>query len=78
VTDFVTNGAPGVVIMAANYNADAKNYTTKQEMENSEYAVSVKPTRDLIHGIECATDHTIATALHQIWIRPSWTRSKVI
>jgi len=66
VTDFVTNGAPGVVVMAANYNADAKNYTTKQEMENSEYAVSVKPTRDLIHGIECATEQT---PMKQLYIR---------
>jgi len=59
ITDFVTNGAPGVVIMATNYNADAPIYTTKQEMENSEYAVSVKPTIDLCHGIECAVSQTI-------------------
>lgn len=59
ITDFVTSGAPGVVIMSTNYNADAKLYSNKQEMENSEYAISCKPTRDLIHGIECATNQTI-------------------
>lgn len=59
ITDYVTSGAPGVVVMATNYNADAPLYTTKQEMENSEYAVSCKPTRDLIHGVECATPLTI-------------------
>jgi hypothetical protein len=64
ITDFVTNGAPGVVIMATNYNADVPVYTTKQEMENSEYAVSVKPTRDLMHGVECATTQTVLSELY--------------
>jgi hypothetical protein len=64
ITDFVTNGAPGVVIMATNYNADVPIYTTKQEMENSEYAVSVKPTRDLMHGVECATTQTVLSELY--------------
>jgi hypothetical protein len=66
ITDFVTNGAPGVVVMATNYNADALPYTTKQEMENSEYAVSVKPTRELIHGVEC---DTVQTVLPQLYVR---------
>ncbi len=59
ITDFVTGGAPGVVIMATNYNADAPVYTSKQQMENSEYAVSVKPTNALMHGVECAINQTI-------------------
>jgi hypothetical protein len=66
ITDFVTNGAPGVVVMATNYNADASAYNTKQEMENSEYAVSVKPTRELMHGIECATTQT---TIPQLYVR---------
>jgi hypothetical protein len=64
ITDFVTSGAPGVVVMATNYNADLTAYTTKQQMENSEYAVSVKPTKDLIHGIECATAQTVLSELY--------------
>lgn len=59
ITDFVTSGAPGVVVMATNYNADSPIYTTKQEMENSEFAVSVKPTNALIHGVECKINETI-------------------
>jgi hypothetical protein len=59
ITDFITGGAPGVVVMATNYNADAPNYSSKQEMENSEYAVSVKPTNALMHGVECAVNQTI-------------------
>lgn len=59
ITDFVTAGQPGVVVMATNYNAEAAPYTTKQQMENSEFAVSVKPTCNLIHGIECAGNQTI-------------------
>jgi len=58
ITDFVTSGSPGVVVMATNYNADVPEYSTKQQMENSEFAVSVKPTNNLIHGIECASKET--------------------
>lgn len=64
ITDFVTGGAPGVVVMATNYNADLPIYTTKQQMENSEYAVSVKPTCDLIHAVECATTQTVLSELY--------------
>jgi len=59
ITDFIGAGQPGVVVMATNYNAEAQSYTTKQQMENSEFAVSVKPTCNLIHGIECAGNQTI-------------------
>lgn len=58
ITDFVTGGAPGVVIMATNYNADAPLYNTKQAMENSEFATSVKPTMSLIHAVECAASES--------------------
>jgi hypothetical protein len=58
ITDFVTGGAPGVIIMATNYNSDLPVYTTKQIMENSEFAVSVKPTNALIHGVECSPEQT--------------------
>jgi len=64
ITDFVTGGAPGVVIMSTNYNSDLPKYTTKQQMENAEYAVSVKPTREVIHGVECATQQTPISELY--------------
>jgi hypothetical protein len=66
ITDFIPNGAPGVVVMATNYNADAPSYTTKQQMENSEFAVSVKPTRELMHGVECNGGQTV---LPQLYVR---------
>jgi outer membrane lipoprotein SlyB len=59
ITDFVTSGAPGVVVMATSYNADVTAYATKQQMENSEFAVSVKPTMTMMHGVECAPSQTI-------------------
>jgi hypothetical protein len=37
ITDFIGAGQPGVVVMATNYNAEAQSYTTKQQMENSEF-----------------------------------------
>lgn len=66
LTDFVVGGAPGVVVLSTNYNADAPSYNTKQEMENSEFAVSCKPTVSMIHGIECATNQTV---LSQLYVR---------
>lgn len=66
ITDFVTSGAPGVIVMATNYNSDASAYSSKQQMENSEYAVSVKPTLDLIHGVECEIQQTV---LPQLYVR---------
>lgn len=58
ITDFVTSGAPGVVVMATNYNADQTAYASRQIMENSEFAVSVKPTNALMHMVECNPDQT--------------------
>jgi hypothetical protein len=66
ITDFVTNGAPGVVVMSTNYNSDSVAYTSKQQMENAEYAVSVKPTTGLMHGIECAAS---LTPVSQLFVR---------
>nr|UHS71561.1 MAG: putative RNA-dependent RNA polymerase [Barnaviridae sp.] len=65
ITDFVTSGAPGVVVMSTNYNADQPSYTTKQEMENSEFAVSVKPTSNLMHMVECKPEQ-MAQKLYNI------------
>jgi hypothetical protein len=67
ITDFVTGGAPGVIVMATNYNADEPAYISKQHMENSEFAVSVKPTCNLMHGVECAPGQT---PLSELYVRP--------
>ncbi len=57
-TDFVTAGKPGFIALATNYNAREAKYSSKMELENSEFAASCKPTLNLVHGIECADDQT--------------------
>lgn len=64
ITDFVTGGQPGVVVFATNYNAAEPLYRNKIEMENSEFAVSVKPTLPLMHAIECAPGETTISKLY--------------
>jgi hypothetical protein len=53
VTDYVTNGAPGVMVLATEYDASNPGFTSRQQAENSEFAVSTKPTLPLLHMIEC-------------------------
>lgn len=65
ITDFVTSGAPGVIVMTTNYNADQNEFGTRQEAENAEFAVSVKPTQGLMHMIECR-DVEVANKLYNV------------
>jgi hypothetical protein len=64
ITDFASAGQPGVVVMATNYNASEIPYQSKIEMENSEYAVSVKPTLAMVHAIECSPQETSIVRLY--------------
>lgn len=64
ITDFTSSGQPGVLVFATNYNANEPAFQSKVEMENSEYAVSVKPTLSLIHAIECNPQETTITKLY--------------
>lgn len=59
-TDYANSGVPGVVVMATNYNSDNVAYANKQQMENSEYATSIKPTMNLAHFVECAAKETFS------------------
>jgi len=52
-SDITAGGALGTVIMATNYNSIDRAFVNKIEMENSEFAVSTKPSMSLIHAIEC-------------------------
>jgi len=52
-SDITAGGALGTVIMATNYNAIDRSFVNKIEMENSEFAVSTKPSMSLVHAIEC-------------------------
>jgi len=53
ITDYVTGGAPGVVVMATNYNSSVPVYTSRAQMENSEFSKATKPTKNLVHMVEC-------------------------
>lgn len=48
-----TNTALGTVMMATQYNLYQPIFTNKAEMENHAYSMSVKPSEDCIHPIEC-------------------------
>jgi len=52
-SDYAASGPLGTVVMATNYNAVDRVFANKVEMENSEFAVSCKPSMSLVHAIEC-------------------------
>lgn len=52
------NTALGTVVMASDYNVLNNDFVTKQQMENSEFAVSIKPSVGAIHPIECDMKQT--------------------
>jgi hypothetical protein len=48
----------GSVILSAEYNTANNDYTSKTQMENSEFAVSAPPYRNVVYGMECARNWT--------------------
>lgn len=48
------NQSLGSVILATEYDVRDSNYTSKQDMANSDYACSTRPAVNLVHGVECA------------------------
>jgi hypothetical protein len=57
-SDITAGGALGAVIMATNYDVNALAFTSKLTMENSEYAISAKPSRSQLHAVECDPSQT--------------------
>lgn len=57
-SDYAATGALGTVVMATNYDVLENKYLTKVAMENSQYAVSAKPSRSQLHAIECDPGRT--------------------
>lgn len=49
-----TNTALGTIIMATDYNAASSNFVGKQQMDNTEYVTSTKPSCSVLHPIECS------------------------
>lgn len=48
-----TNTALGEVIMSSNYNCADANFTSRMQMENTQYCSSAKPSESFVHVIEC-------------------------
>jgi len=59
-----TNTALGYVVMTTEYNSLASPYTNKNQMENSQFCVSTKPSKSVIHPIECAPFQTPSQPLY--------------
>lgn len=52
------NTALGSVTMATDYDSADAAFTSKQQLENTEFGVSSKPSCSMIHAIECARSQT--------------------
>lgn len=63
-SDITSGGALGAVIMATNYDVLDSAFEDKIHMENSQYAVSAKPSCSQIHTIECAPNETAQKMLY--------------
>lgn len=57
-------GSLGAVILATEYNALAEGFGTKQQMENSQFVCSTKPSMSVLHPIECARAQTSVDVLY--------------
>lgn len=62
------NGSIGATILSTEYNAGAAPYTSKQQMENYQFAQSCKPSHSVMHPIECARSQNV---LSELYVRPS-------
>lgn len=61
------NGSIGSVVLATEYNAAAPAFTSKQAMENYQFAQSCKPSLSVLHPIECARPQNVLT---ELYVRP--------
>jgi len=59
-----TNTASGTVIMTTQYNVLAPVFTNKQQMEQYAFTCSSKPSRDLLHPVECKRTQNILGLLN--------------
>lgn len=59
-----TNTALGQLVMAVNYNAADPPFSSKQQMENYEAAVSVKPSQSVRFFVECSKSLNVLTDLY--------------
>lgn len=59
-----TNTALGSLIMSTEYNAAAPDFASKSEMENAQFANSIKPSDSCLHFIECAKSSSVLSNLY--------------
>lgn len=50
---YFSAGAMGSVIMSCEYDPTLPAYTSKPQMENSDFAISARPDTSMLYGIEC-------------------------
>lgn len=59
-----STAALGSVVLATEYNSAAPAFTSKQQMENYDFAVSAKPSCNMAHAIECKSSETTIPHLY--------------
>lgn len=62
------NTSLGTVILSTEYNAVLPPFTTKNQMENHQFAASIKPSQNVSHRIQTHPQHT---PLNKLFIRNS-------
>lgn len=63
-SDFATNSTLGTMFCAVDYNFYDQAPSNKQQLENLEYAMSAKPSCDIMMPIECAPKNDVMTHLY--------------
>jgi len=59
-----TNTALGTIIMCTQYDATQRTPKSKAEMENMEFAQSIKPSQTVTHFVECAKNQSVLDQLY--------------
>lgn len=50
---YLAGGAMGSVILAMQYDPTLPDFSTKAQMDNSDFAISVRPDSSVMYGVEC-------------------------
>jgi hypothetical protein len=63
-SDYAAGTTLGYIAMATDYDSTDSPFKSKQQMENTEFAVSCKPSKPALHAIECARGETTISTLY--------------
>jgi len=50
---YLAGGAMGSVVMAMQYDPVLPDFTSKAQMDNSDFAISTRPDKSIMYGVEC-------------------------